>query len=440
MAGEVVEAAPSASRIEAIDFVRGVALFGILLMNITGAGMPDAYSDPTVWGGSTGADLWAWIVVQLGFEGTQRALFSMLFGAGVILFTSRLEAKGQTGVASLWMRRTLILVGFGLFNAYVLLWAGDILFHYGLAGLLLFFFRGLDGRVLIGGGAALLVLGIFWNLSDTNQTLAMHDRYTAAMSARAEGAILSATQTEAVEAWDARVKDYKPPREELARKVEEIRSGYVSAYPHMAREGYEWHVYGLTRYPHDIVGMMLIGMGLFRLGVLTGERSRRFYAGLALGGYAVGLAVNGSEVEWIVRNGFSVVAFAQAEITYDIGRLAMTVGHLGALLWLVRAGLFPRLRRAMAAVGQMALTNYLMHSVLCGIFFIGLGFYGRLARHELYYVVFAVWALQIVVSPWWLRHFRFGPAEWLWRALTYGARPALRRTGTVPARAGQPAE
>jgi uncharacterized protein len=121
-------AAPTSHRIIALDFVRGAALFGILLMNITAFGMVgQAYGDPTVAGGAEGANLWSWIITQVGFEGTQRGLFSILFGAGVILFTSRLEAAGRSDTADIYFRRNMWLVGFGLLNGFLLLWSGDIL-------------------------------------------------------------------------------------------------------------------------------------------------------------------------------------------------------------------------------------------------------------------------------------------------------------------------
>jgi uncharacterized protein len=132
-------------------------------------------------------------------------------------------------------------------------------------------------------------------------------------------------------------------------------------------------------------------------------------------------------VRWIVDHQFSALAFAEANITYDLGRLPMTMGHLGALLLFVRSGALPRFRRALGAVGQMALSSYLTHSIVCGILFVGLGLYGQLERHQLYYIVFAIWAAQLVISPIWLSHFRFGPAEWLWRDLTYLRRPPFRR-------------
>jgi uncharacterized protein len=115
-------------------------------------------------------------------------------------------------------------------------------------------------------------------------------------------------------------------------------------------------------------------------------------------------------------------------VTYDLGRLAVATGHLGAMLLFCRSGLFGWLRRSLAAVGRMALTNYLTHSLIALVLFVGFGLFGKLARHELYYIVFAIWAAQLILSPIWLRHFRFGPVEWLWRALTYLKAPPFRKT------------
>jgi uncharacterized protein len=145
-------------------------------------------------------------------------------------------------------------------------------------------------------------------------------------------------------------------------------------------------------------------------------------------GYGVGLTVNYFEARWVLDHQFSALAFAQSNMTYDLGRLTMTIGHLGALLLFVRSGMLSWLRRSLAAVGQMAVTNSLAHSLICGFIFIGLGYFNRLERYELYYVVFTIWTVQLIWSPLWLRYFRFGPVEWLWRYLTYMKRPPLRHT------------
>jgi uncharacterized protein len=123
----------------------------------------------------------------------------------------------------------------------------------------------------------------------------------------------------------------------------------------------------------------------------------------------------------MIADNFSVVSYLKATNTYDLGRWGMTFGHLGLLLLFIRSGIFVWLQRGLAAVGRMALTSYVSHSIICGIVFYGLGFglYGEMARHELYYVVFAIWIFQLIISPIWLKYYRFGPLEWLWRSLTY---------------------
>jgi uncharacterized protein len=424
---EPVRAAPAAQRIEALDFLRGVALCGILLMNIVDFGLPDAYTNPQNSGGATGINLTTWIITEIGFEGTQRALFSMLFGASVILFTSRLEAQGRTDAADIYMRRNLWLVGFGMINAFLLLWHGDILYSYGIIALFIFAFRRLAAKWLLTIGVAALLAGTVWSYSETRATLAVHAPYPGAAAARDAGEELTAAQETAISEWDEEQAEYISSPASIAEKIRNYTSGYGRTFVYMAGVNVIYQTYGLYRYFFDVFGMMLIGMALFRLGVLTLERRTGLYVAMMLGGYAVGLATNAIETKHIMDQGFSALAFAKVSTTYDLGRLAMTIGHLGLLLLFVRSGILGRVRRAFAAVGQMAITNYLMHSAICLVLFILLGWYGQLERHQLYYVVFAIWAAQLVISPLWLRYFRFGPVEWLWRSLTYVKWQPMRR-------------
>jgi uncharacterized protein len=426
-------AAPATRRIEALDVLRGFALCGILLMNITGFGLPDAYTNPQNAGGATGFNLTTWVITEIGFEGTQRALFSMLFGASVILFTARLEAEGRTDAADIYMRRNLWLIGFGMVDAFILLWHGDILYTYGIIALFLFPFRKLAGKWLMSMGLAALLAGVVWNFCESRNALAAYASYPAAAEARDAGAELK--QEQAISDWEQQRANYKSRPENIAEAIREQTNGYWRALVHIAPINVIFQTRGLYRYFFDVFGMMLIGMGLFRLGVLTLERRTGLYVAMMLGGYAVGLATNAWETKHIMDNAFSARAFAEVRTTYDLGRLTMTIGHLGLLLLFVRSGILSRLRRAFAAVGRMAITNYLMHSAICLVIFILLGWYGRLERHQLYYVVFAIWAFQLAFSPLWLKYFRFGPVEWLWRSLTYmKLQPMRRAPNAQPAR------
>lgn len=425
MDGQAAAATPAAERIEALDFVRGAALFGILLLNITAFGLPYAYINPANAGGADGADLWTWIVTQVAVEGSQRGLFSILFGAGIILFTTRAEAAGRE-TADLYFRRNLWLIGFGLFDAYILLWYGDILFGYGVAALILFAFRKLSPKVLLALGLAALLAAAAWNAKDTAAMLSAARAARPAIEAQAEGAELGPAQQAAVTRWEEKKAEYEASEEAVREDVAARTGGWWRAMGEMAELNLYWQSWGAYRYFFDMAGMMLIGMALLRLGVLTLERPASLYAAMMLAGFGIGMAVNMIEVRYIIAHDFGALAFARANVSYDLGRLPLTMGHLGALLLFVRCGLLPRLRHAVAAVGRMALTSYLTHSLACAILFIGFGLYGQLARHQLYYVVAAILAFQLLASPLWLRHFRFGPAEWLWRTLTYGKRPAMR--------------
>ncbi|MEO6580286.1 MAG: DUF418 domain-containing protein [Sphingomicrobium sp.] len=417
-------AAPTGKRLESLDFIRGCALFGILIMNIVGMGMGPAYDNPTVMGGATGINLWTWFIVNVGFEGTQRGLFSILFGAGVILFTSRPDSTDA------YFRRNLWLIAFGLFNAWVLLWGGDILYFYGLTGLFLFSFRNLPGRQLLGLGVAAFVLGAAWSGLETYNMLNLHKRAVAAETVPA--AARNEQQTKAIDDWKDQSRG-APSEERVAHLKRENQGGYVSALlvraPRIS-EAQSWDAY---RYFFDIFGMMMIGMALFKLGVLTLEAKTRTYLAMMVGGYAIGMPLNIYEANLLMSHGFSGLARHQADITYDLARLAQTIGHLGLLGLFLKSGIFASFRRSMAAVGRMALTNYLTHSVVALTIFVLLGYWGALERHQLYYIVFAIWAVQIVVSPIWLNHFHFGPVEWLWRYLTYGKPPPFRKEAPLSA-------
>jgi uncharacterized protein len=174
--------------------------------------------------------------------------------------------------------------------------------------------------------------------------------------------------------------------------------------------------------------MMVLGQALMKWGVITGTKTNRFYLSMALAGYVIGFPL-----VWIGMQQLEAIQFAVPErFSLDLynyfGSIAVALGHVGLILWLLRVYPGSPWFGRLAAVGRMALTNYLMQSVICTTLFYGYGFnlFGRLNYAWQLLVVVAVWALQLIVSPWWLRHFQFGPVEWLWRWLTYGTRPPMR--------------
>jgi uncharacterized protein len=417
------------SRISALDVARGVALFGILLMNITGFGLPRAYVDPTVYGGSTGADLWAWITTTMLFEGTQRGLFTLLFGAGIVLMTRSLEASGRPNAQDFFFRRNLWLIVFGVIHAFLLLWLGEILFYYGVTALFIYGLRHAKTKTLLGLAFGALLLAAAWNGLDTYNALKTHDRYAATAAARTAGDSLNAEQQAAVKAWEGLEKRYKPDSATIQKEIAAKQGSYWNVLTFQAPRVMRSQSWWLYRYFFDAFAMMLLGIVLFRQRIITAEAPRRIYWTMIVAGYTLGIIVNYYEVSHILRNDFSVLSFLRTDITYDLGRLGLTAGHLGVLMLFCRSSAFRRLRSALGAVGRMAFTNYLLTSIICAFVFYGFGFglYGELRRHQLYYVVGAIWLLQLVVSPIWLSRYRFGPLEWLWRWLTYGAKPTMRR-------------
>jgi uncharacterized protein len=174
---------------------------------------------------------------------------------------------------------------------------------------------------------------------------------------------------------------------------------------------------------------MFLGMGLMKLGVFGGERPMRFYARTAALGYGIGLPLMVVDAVEQVRHGFDDAYLLHGgELYNDLGSLVVAMGHVGLLVLIVKAGALGRLTRRLAAVGRMALSNYLMQSIVCTTLFYGYGFglFGRVGRPGLCAIVLAIWAVQLVASPLWLGRFRFGPAEWLWRSLTYGKLQPMR--------------
>ena len=419
-------------RLVSLDVMRGVALFGILLMNITSFGMPFAYSVPHIYGGATGADLWAWIATSMLFEGTQRGLFSLLFGAGVLLLTERIDARGGDA-SQVFFRRNLWLIVFGIVHGYLLLWTGEILFFYGATAPFVYAFRKATPRTLFAFALGGLLVGAAWNQLDAYGAIKKHTAYQEARAAQAAGATLTRPQTKALKAWPDLVDEMNPNADKIRDTLESMRGSYTTVVAFQAPMVAHYESWFQYRYFFDVWSLMLIGMALFKLGLLHLGHPRGAYVWMVVVGYGIGLTVNFFEVRHLLTYHFHTLARVQAEVSYDLGRLTMTAGHVGLLMLFCNAGILGWLQRRLAAVGQMALTNYVTHSIVCMLVFrsFGFGLYGHLSRHQLYYVVFAIWAVQLVISPIWLANFRFGPLEWLWRTLTYGVRQPMRRVASA---------
>lgn len=415
-------------RIESLDVLRGFALLGILLLNILGFGLVSAsYSNPGFdLVNATTLDVNVWAGIELFGEGAMRCLFSILFGAGVILFTTGSSGKS----AALHYRRTFLLLLFGLFDAYVLLWNGDILTTYAVAGFMLYPLRNFQPKTLFGIAGALIVL-ISLLYAGTGYGLGQARSAAQVVAASEQPASLNPGLIQSANQWKEFVADFEFDEEAVAQELAQRRGSYGSAF--------DWNVNKVNEMLFfvmplillwDALAMMILGMALYKVKVLQGGRSTSFYLRLLLVGFAVGLTVNGYEVSRALTSGFDLMTtFGQMQPTYQIGRLGMALGYIGLIVWFCQQGQLSVCRRALAAVGRMALTNYLMQSLICAIIFSGLGFslVGEFSRAGLYPIVLLIWLFQLLFSRWWLHRFKLGPVEWLWRSMTYGRLPELTR-------------
>jgi uncharacterized protein len=415
-------------RIESLDVIRGFALLGILLLNILGFGLVSSgYFNPEVGGGSTPLELElnlaVWAGVDVFFEGAMRCLFSLLFGAGVVLFTSSARERG--GV--LHYRRNFWLLVFGLFDAYLLLWSGDVLVTYALAGMALYPLRNLSPRKLaIGAGVLIVLMSLMYLVFSfsLDQGRQIHDE--------ASGSTISdPTSRELAAAWEDFYSEYELSPEATQAELMMRQDSFLSAFAFNREVMTEVLVFVIPVILFwDALAMMLLGMALFKWRILDASRSSGFYLKLTLIGFGVGLFTNLYELVLVYATDFDpLTVHGYMRPTYHLGRLAMALGYLGLVMLFCREGWLAAARMRLAAVGRMALTNYLMHSLMCLFIFTGAGLalVGELQRWQLYLIVVAIWVLQLVISPWWLARYQFGPVEWLWRTLTYGRWPPLKR-------------
>jgi uncharacterized protein len=419
----------SEERISALDTVRGFALLGILIMNITDFGLPHAASwNPAVAGGSTGWNLFTWVVTEVLADGKLRAIFSLAFGASVLLLVERLSRKGAgVDAADIHYRRMLWLLLFGMIHGY-LIWFGDILFPYALMGLLLFPLRKLSARALLITAGIMLLVMTGDNLRNYFHRENEQREYLQILADEKAGKTLSPDQQDTKRDWEDTLKDHYPSPEDLKKETDAYRGSYFQLVAFRSQLVFRWHsapIYLPILW--DFLAMMLCGMAFLKLGILTAARSVRFYVWMALISFAIGLPAHAWLVWWFWKQQFSVVSSALVGVPYEIGRVT-AFGYIAVLLLFIKLNLWKSATDTLAAVGRMAFSNYIFTSVVCSILFDGYGFglFGKLQRYQLYAVVLFVWAVILVVSPIWLRHYRFGPLEWLWRSLTYWKKQPFR--------------
>jgi uncharacterized protein len=300
----------------------------------------------------------------------------------MILLTSRVEERSGATAADIYYRRNLWLLLFGLAHAFLLFW-GDILYPYALCALILFPFRKLPAKKLLIIGALFIAFKAGWCAVDAFRQLERRNLAAAAAAAEKVGKKPAEEQVEAQKELEAQRKQRKPSFEELEKDAKKWRGNPLEVIGARAKALAVWH--GLPYYDPvncDVWSMMFIGMGLFKLGVFSAARSYRFYAWIAIIGYLIGIPLN-SYTAWLaVKGNFDRVTFAFTHVAYDIERLPVALADMALLMILCKAGALRWLTSRLAAIGQMALSNYILQSVVCTLVFNGCGFglYGRLER------------------------------------------------------------
>lgn len=405
-------ATEATARLASLDVLRGFAVLGILVPNIVSFGWPmAAMTDPeTMWQAlvleapnqpfERASNRVGYEITSIFFLGKFMLLFSLLFGAGVVLFDRKTDRGGGLGDGvTLWYGRCAWLLLFGLVHAFGL-WYGDILVWYALCGMgaLWWLRRQPASRLMIVGvGTYLAGTMIFAGLT-----------WLASLAA-AQG---HETMFSGI---DAEVARYAGTYQTAARARLEAWAQLAIIFP-------------FTMF-WQVTGMMLIGMGLTRAGVLTGQRSARFYGIMAASGILVGALASAGVFFWLWRpeNEVSLPGLWWMGVAQLLG-MPLGLGYAGVVLLLVRGRLMAPVIAALGSVGRMALTNYLIQTIICTTAFYGWGFglYAKVQYPLLFAIVGLVWLVNVTFSIAWLSVFRFGPAEWAWRSLTYGRVQRIR--------------
>ena len=429
-----------AERIASLDVIRGIAILFILYMNIQPMGGYEMAIQDFRYPTWTTADFWSVYGIMTYMEGTQRGLLELLFGAGIMIMARKaMEPDGPVAVADLHYRRNLWLAMFGLFNAFILMWWGDILLVYGIAATFLFPFRRLKPWTQCGFAA------IFIGALVAYSAVQYHDksvRFETAARVTAQQAAHQKVSPEDKKVFDKfqqRARSFTtPPQQdkEKQKKIAEADKAHHStfgAYWNSQVDNWKFLMSMFWIIEAEILGTMLIGMAFCQWGIIQGRARRSVYWALMLGGYAIGLSLRGTT--WWATLQFKPVLQWQ-EIFPDVARIAVSLGHLGLIQLVLGSALGRQLLKPFEAAGRMPLTVYLGTSFLMmWIVFApwGLGLWGRFSEAQFLVVATIVIITEVIAANLWLRYYDNGPMEWVWKSLAYLRRePFRKKRGQMP--------
>ena len=411
-------------RIRSLDSIRGVAVMGIFSVNVTAFAMIfPAYMNPVAYGGHTGENLATWLANYVIIDGKMRSLFSMLFGASMLLVIDRAQAAGQSPARVHYARMAVLLL-LGLFHFYFI-WHGDILVLYALTAMIAFLFRECAARTMaIWAGVLMLITSLVFS----SASYGMQQTDIAAHRADATA--------KDVKRWNDMASFANKPAAANAEETRLALSPASTRAEHMLADRIADPFGAAIPFFLPTLGLMLAGMAGYRSGFLTGAWDDRRYQRIAVWTLTIGAATTLALASWVISSGFYVPLLFLA--FFGLGgslQLAMAVGYAALIILATRRS--GALSDRVAAVGRAAFTNYLGTSIVAALIFYGdgLALFGKLSRFEAWLVVPLMWALMLLWSKPWLDRFHYGPLEWLWRSLARGRLQPLRKHDLVPASA-----
>lgn len=414
-AGAVAPVA-AAARIDTLDFIRGIAVMGILWANIVAFGQPfEAYMYPAAFKTDPGdPGGWLWIVQFILIDGKMRGLFTILFGAGMYLFMEKAWARGATRKLQAW--RLLILMAFGMIH-FFFIWAGDILFYYALFGLVALGTMMWRVKTQLWVSIAAYMIGTLFYLGLVMPWLIVDTPFGASSPD-----LLEQRQVLLGEVDSALARGKVPDAA--------IASGdYAGLVAHRIGEQWSEPWMNAVLFGWETLPLIILGMALYRMGFFSGGVDRRKLVLWGWIGWILGAAASLAIGLVVKSTGFSYYGTLAGFLGLSsLPRLMMALG-LAALLVAYSPGWTGWLAERVRAAGRAAFTNYLGTSIVMTLVFHGwaLGLYGQLNRPQLYIVVALAWVVMLAWSKPWLERFNYGPLEWLWRCLTYRKVFALKK-------------
>ena len=373
------------SRITNLDFIRGFALLGILVLNVIAFGLPlTATTNPSTYGIENILDWVVLVVSSVFFEYKMMGLFSMLFGVGIMIFLENAEKKtSKPKTLAIW--RNFLLLCFGLLHYSI--WIGDVLAPYAICAFLLIIFPDVKKPILILSVIIFLIIAFivitnyFSSLYDSNGNLVSQEEWVLLAS---EGGELSYGSI-----W---FPDSEAPGNII---------------------GMWWFIGAFFR----AITLMLFGIFLYKLKIIQGNKEISFYKKISIYGFSIGLPLSIYSIYLLVSSGYDPSVLFISNIFNTLSVIPMVLGYIGVLTILnlkLRDSITERLR----ACGRLAFSNYIVQTIF-GVFILGAFGLDTFSRAQLMIFVFIVWLIQIAWSKPILDRFNYGPLEWLWRKLTY---------------------